>query len=45
MLADLVLSTKDVPTSDRLVSQALMERRRLFQTFIDAEDRKMEGKL
>lgn len=45
VLADLVVSSKDVPASDRLLSHTVMERRRLFQTFLDAEDRKLEGKL
>lgn len=43
--ADLVLHPDDVPSSARLVSQLLTERKRLFQTFLDAEDRKAEGRL
>lgn len=45
LLADLVVNTKDAPQTDRLLLQALHERRRLFQTFWDVEDRKAEGKL
>jgi predicted Zn finger-like uncharacterized protein len=44
-LADLVVNTKDAAQCDRLLTQTLHERRRVFQTFWDAEDRKVEGKL
>lgn len=43
--ADLVLNPKDAPQSDRLLAQTLHERRRIYQTYWDAEDRKTEGKL
>jgi predicted Zn finger-like uncharacterized protein len=45
LLADLVVSSKDAGQAERLVLQALHERRRLFQTFWDVEERKAEGKL
>jgi hypothetical protein len=45
LLADLVVSSKDAGQAERLVLQALHERRRLFQTFWDVEDRKAEGRL
>jgi hypothetical protein len=44
-VADLVVNAKDAAQSDRLVLHALHERRRLYQTFWDVEDRKAEGKL
>lgn len=43
--ADLVVNAKDAGQADRLLLQALHERRRLFQTFWDVEDRKAEGRL
>jgi hypothetical protein len=45
LLADLVVQSKDAPTCDRLLAQTLQERKRVYQTFWDAEDRKLEGKL
>jgi predicted Zn finger-like uncharacterized protein len=45
LLADLVVNAKDAAQTDRLVLQALHERRRLYQTFWDVEDRKAEGRL
>ncbi len=45
LLADLVVQSKDAATCDRLLAQTLQERKRVYQTFWDAEDRKMEGKL
>ncbi|MGH9322026.1 MAG: hypothetical protein ACRD21_18445, partial [Vicinamibacteria bacterium] len=45
LAADLVVHPKDAPQCDRLLAQSLHERRRLYQTYWDAEDRKMEGKL
>jgi predicted Zn finger-like uncharacterized protein len=45
LLADLVIQSKDAPSCDRLLVQTLMERKRVYQTFWDAEDRKLEGKL
>jgi hypothetical protein len=45
LLADLVVHSKDAPTCDRLVAQTLQERKRVYQTYWDAEDRKLEGKL
>ena len=43
--ADLLLNPKDAPQSDRLFAQTLHERRRVYQTYWDTEDRKMEGRL
>jgi hypothetical protein len=43
--ADLVVQTKDAASCDRLLAQTLHERKRVYQTFWDAEDRKAEGKL
>ena len=45
LLADLVVQSKDAPTCDRFLAQTLQERKRVYQTFWDAEDRKLEGKL
>ncbi len=45
LLADLVVQSKDAASCDRLVAQSLHERKRVYQTFWDAEDRKLEGKL
>jgi len=45
LLADLVIQSKDAPSCDRLLAQTLQERKRVYQTFWDAEDRKLEGKL
>ena len=45
LLADLVVQSKDAPSCDRVLAQTLHERKRVYQTFWDAEDRKLEGKL
>ncbi len=45
LLADLVIQSKDAPSCDRLVAKTLQERKRVYQTFWDAEDRKLEGEL
>jgi hypothetical protein len=45
LLADLVVQSKDAASCDRLLAQTLQERKRVYQTFWDAEDRKLEGKL
>jgi len=45
LLADLVVQSKDAPSCDRLLAHTLMERKRVYQTYWDAEDRKLEGKL
>lgn len=45
VLADLVVRGGDIPQSDRLLAQTLGERRRLYQTFWDAEDKRAEGRL
>jgi predicted Zn finger-like uncharacterized protein len=45
LLADLVVQSKDAPTCDRVLAQTLQERKRVYQTYWDAEDKKMEGKL
>jgi hypothetical protein len=45
LLADLVVQSKDAAACDRLLAQTLQERKRVYQTFWDAEDRKLEGKL
>jgi hypothetical protein len=45
LLADLVLNSKETAQADRLLHQTLHERKRLYQTFWDAEDRKSEGRL
>jgi predicted Zn finger-like uncharacterized protein len=45
LLADLVVQSKDAASCDRLLAQTLHERKRVYQTFWDAEDRKLEGKL
>ncbi len=45
LLADLVVQSKDAASCDRLLAQSLQERKRVYQTFWDAEDRKLEGKL
>jgi hypothetical protein len=45
LLADLVVHSKDVASCDRVLAQTLQERKRVYQTFWDAEDRKLEGKL
>ena len=44
-LADLVIRSNDAATSERLVARTMIERRRVYQTFWDAEDRRAEGKL
>ena len=44
-LADLVLHSKDTGGCDRLLAHTLHERRRVYKTFWDAEDRKAEGRL
>lgn len=45
VLADLVINTNDAANGERLVARTMIERRRVYQTFWDAEDRKAEGKL
>lgn len=45
VLADLVLHTRDLAGADGLVAKTLAERRRLYQTFWDTEDKRAEGKL
>ena len=45
VLADLVLNESDVANAERIVAQTMIERRRIYQTFWDAEDRKAEGRL
>ena len=45
VLADLVVQGKDALDCDRLLTQTLVERRRLYQTFWDVEERKREGRL
>ena len=45
VLADLVIHSNDAPTAERLVAQTMIERRRVYQTFWDAEDRRAEGRL
>jgi predicted Zn finger-like uncharacterized protein len=45
LVADLVVNSKDAPSSDRILAQMLQERKRIYQTYWDAEDRKLEGKL
>jgi hypothetical protein len=45
LLADLVVQSKDAASCDRLLAHTLLERKRVYQTFWDAEDRKLEGKL
>jgi hypothetical protein len=45
LLADLVVQSKDAASCDRLLAQTLHERKRVYQTYWDAEDRKLEGKL
>ena len=45
VLADLVVQGKDALNCDRLLTQTLLERRRLYQTFWDVEERKREGRL
>ena len=45
LLADLVVQSKDAASCDRVLAQTLQERKRVYQTFWDAEDRKLEGKL
>ena len=45
VLADLVVKGKDALNCDRLLTQTLLERRRLYQTFSDVEERKREGRL
>jgi len=44
-LADLVIHSSDAATGERLVARTMIERRRVYQTFWDAEDRKAAGKL
>ena len=44
-LSDLVVTDTDAPNAERLLAQTMIERRRLYQTYWDAEDRKMEGRL
>jgi hypothetical protein len=45
LLADLVVNSKDASSCDRLLAHTLVERKRIYQTFWDAEDRKLEGRL
>ncbi len=45
VLADLVIHSNDAATGERIVARTMIERRRVYQTFWDAEDRKAEGKL
>lgn len=45
VLADLVIHSSDAPSAERLVARTMIERRRVYQTFWDAEDRKVEGRL
>ena len=45
VLADLVLHPQDATSCDRLVAHTVGERRRLYKTYWDAEDRKLEGLL
>ena len=45
VLADLVIHSSDVATGEGLVARTMIERRRVYQTFWDAEDRKAEGRL
>jgi hypothetical protein len=45
VLADLVVQGKDALNCDRLLTQMIVERRRLYQTFWDVEERKREGRL
>ena len=45
VVADLVVQGKDALNCDRLLTQTLFERRRLYQTFWDVEERKREGRL
>ncbi len=45
VLADLVVHGRDATNCDRLLTQTLVERRRIFQTFLDVEERKTEGRL
>ena len=45
VLADLVVQGKDALDCDRLLTQTFVERRRLYQTFWDVEERKREGRL
>ena len=45
VLVDLVVQGKDALNCDRLLSQMLVERRRLYQTFWDVEERKREGRM
>jgi len=45
LVADLVVNAKDAPSCDRILAQTLQERKRVYQTYWDAEDRKLEGKL
>jgi hypothetical protein len=45
VLADLVIQSSDAATAERLVARTMIERRRVYQTFWDAEDRRAEGKL
>jgi len=43
--ADLVVNASEISNCDRVLAQTISERRRLYQTFWDAEDRKAEGRL
>lgn len=43
--SDLVLKGDDVESAGRLLTFTLEERRRLYQSFLDAETRQAEGKL
>jgi hypothetical protein len=45
VLADLVLHSKDATNCDRLVAHTVGERRRLYKTYWDTEDKKVEGLL
>lgn len=45
VLADLVIHSNDAASAERLVAKTMIERRRVYQTFWDVEDRRAEGKL
>ena len=45
VVADLVVQGKDALNCDHLLKQTLLERRRLYQTFWDVNERKREGRL
>jgi len=44
VLADLVVQATDGATCERVVAQTMIERRRVYQVFWDAEERKAEGR-